>query len=415
MGTLRWFGDARQALSLGIALALFGNHPASSQALLQAATMSPATVIESLDRRVLEYAEQAARPNRDGAMGRNKERYVTVAFQRAALSLVFSGISKKDPALIQEGIGGIQYGFKRQREDGGFETGTAKGKRLQEVDELSSAAFFLAAVGMAHRLIEASPFEPQFRNELLELKPKIQRAMQWLAGRQQVLREYDAHTANRLVFDALAFTINGALLGDGSLQQTGEAFLEAALTMQQPDGIFPEKGGHDSSYQATTLLLLQYYWVFAPPPANAAEIFDAIARGIAWEKTRISSTGEVSAAGNTRTGLGQEEVLGRSKNINYLEAVQALLFWSVIAGSPDSQEIALRVFAHMTESQGSGDLKAKKDELEALSRQPGVPRTARHAVRQIYEKAEDAYRAKNFAEASRLLDYAIGLLKQYSN
>ena len=63
--------------------------------------------------------------------------------------------------------------------------------------------------------------------------------------------------------------------------------LRDGLGMQRHDGAFPEKGGHDSSYHAVSLIYLQRYgWIVED--AGQRNACDAAARrGVAWLRGRI--------------------------------------------------------------------------------------------------------------------------------
>jgi hypothetical protein len=377
--------------------------------------VEPIQIIESLDRSMMGALSAGARPDSQGAMGRNREHYIAPSFQRAALTLVVNGITQSDAALIEEGMKGVHYGFKQQRiDDGSFHMGVLESGSLQQVDRLSSASFFLSATGIIYRLVLESEFRSRFEPDLLALKPKIKAAMLWLKNNQELLRSYDKATANRLVFDALAFKVNGQNLGDSELEKIGESFLTAALALQAKDGVFLEKGGHDSSYQATTLLLLQNYWLFAPQE----KLFRAIEKGMVWERARIASTGEVSADGNTRTGVGKESFLGKEKGVNYPEVMQALLYWSVISHTPSDQVLAKRVFNFAVGVSGNSDvakkqsLRLKKAELVELGKNNGVPRAKLVVALALYRQAENAYLEGQLDEADSLLDQAILTLKR---
>lgn len=374
-----------------------------------------ASYFKAYDRDVLEYLTKSVSMDSGGAMGRNKDGYMAVAYQRAAFTLVFSGVAAGDAALVERGMKGLRFAFAQQRADGGFKVGAPGAKK---VDELSAASFFLGAAGMSYKLIRESPYAERHAGDLRALRSGIERGMGWLYDNRQALLDYDRHAANRLVFDALAFKIGGDILETARYQETGERFLNSALAMQRSDGVFPEKDGHDSSYQAVTLLMLQYYWLFGTPQRTGDALYNAIARGAAWEKGRILPGGEVSSEGNTRTGRGQESVMGKAKDINYPEVVQALMLWGAISRSPDYRAEAMKVFGHMS---GGGraregsvpgvdieELERKNEEALRLVREcPRLPRGVASRARRAHKRAMRLYKERRFEEAGRTLDQLI--------
>ncbi len=372
---------------------------------------NPASFFQAYPRDFLDYLVRRVKTTPNGAMGRNTEGYITVAFQRAALSFIVAGHVLKDPGLVRKGWQGIRYGFLQQKADGSFRSGLVDGRSLPEADLLSSGSFFLGAAGMSYRLIEQGPFRGTYSTELRSLKDRLRRGMDWLARNQGTLMDYDGRTANRLVFDALAFRLNGGILGDARLQEIGDRFLHRALGMQRKDGVFVEKGGADSSYQAVTLLMLQYVWIFTDRRPDS-EVLAALADGFAWLKTRISTEGRISAEGNTRTGLGQEALLGHVKDINYPEVIQALFLWSRVSGEAAAREKAEKVLTYLRGASGggAGDLKAKREEVLRLSRRPGISGERIQSARRLYKEAERAYKEGRAEEAARLLEEAIAVL-----
>ena len=49
-------------------------------------------------------------------------------------------------------------------------------------------------------------------------------------------------------------------------------------------------------------------------------------RAVAWERGRVRPDGQVDVAGNTRTGLGQEQWMGHNKGVNLSEITLCLLY-----------------------------------------------------------------------------------------
>jgi hypothetical protein len=377
--------------------------------------------IRRLDPRIFEQLAAAATPDSQGAIGRNRDGYVAVVFQREALTLIKAGIATQKKSYIEQGMRAIQYGFSHQRPDGSFETGRYHGQEIPAVDAASAASFFIGAVSVGCVFIEQSEFASQFGPEVERLRAKIGRAANWLKTKKELLRRYDQETANRLVFDALAFGVSGRLLKDPELETIGREFLEFALQKQREDGVFPEKGGHDSSYQAASLLMLQYYWLAGPSGRERERVFVAIRKGMAWEQSRIHPHGEVDSSGNTRTG-GQEVFLGRSKDVNYREIVSCLALWAAITGEEPNRETAQRVLQSALARSGQSrnmttsgeiehELKEKREELIRLRKQKRLPKQATKRARSLYDEAEAAYKAGQHEVALEYLNRAIRTLK----
>lgn len=278
----------------------------------------------------------------DGAYGRNKEEFSDVAAQRGAKFVILRGISDKDTLTIDKGIKALEYGFQFQESAGNFKNSFG----LSPLEAISADAFFLQAVGHAALAIQDSEYSNEFSPRFDALKLNLTLAMDWLAlpESQAELKRQDGHAPNRLVFDADAYTLNGIYLVRQDLQDIGDEFVQLALDSQRDDGVFPEKGGHDSSYQATTILMLEPYWLWTLNTNLKARIFNALEKGSIWEKTRIDpDTGEVSIEGNTRTGSCQEEFLGKCKGVSHGGVVVSMAYWSVIGDDEEAADLANKV------------------------------------------------------------------------
>jgi hypothetical protein len=111
------------------------------------------------------------------------------------------------------------------------------------------------------------------------------------------------------------------------------------MARRDADGVFIENGGRDTSYNAVSLLMAQVLALHQPDPALDA----ALVRAMAWERTRILPTGEVEVSGNTRTGLGQEHMMGHVKEVNYHEVVLALCYFGMVHDDPSALKLAEKV------------------------------------------------------------------------
>ena len=145
-------------------------------------------------------------------------------------------------------------------------------------------------------------------------------------------------------FHACAFGFAGRLLGNTELIALGKQFAMQGLETQRADGVFLELGGHDSSYQGVSLLQLQQFGIHFPfPPYNAA-----IQLGAAWEVTRVMPTGEIDCTGNTRTGLGQEDFMGESKDVAYIEVLLGMLYCGEAQNYGLGTAAAIRIFDYLS-------------------------------------------------------------------
>jgi hypothetical protein len=308
-------------------LLLFLALPASAQEL---------ALLERMPPELLRYTG-GARPDADGMVGYNqKSGFKSPEFQRGAMHYMIRAIVRQDQRCIDEGWQAIDATFHEQTEEGGFSRkGAPHGGP-------SAAAFWLADLCQAILILRESELGPKYADRIGQLVPKIHKAARWLADAryQDRLTTDDADTPNRLLFDGLAFGLSGVLCGDEPLKQLGRRFVDLAMAHFDPtDGVFLEKGGSDSSYQAVAALKLQV-WVLHFPDEKLNE---AIRRAVRWEIGRVEADGQIDIVGNTRTGFGQERWQGHEKGVNLSEITLCLLYYHARTGDQSALAAARRI------------------------------------------------------------------------
>jgi hypothetical protein len=277
------------------------------------------------------------RPDENGMVSYNQQGgFKSPEFQRGAMHYMVRAIVRRDQRCVDEGWQAIDATFRQQTEQGGFSRpGAPHGGP-------SAAAFWLADLGQAMLVLRESELGPQYKERIEQLVPKIHKAARWLAEPryQERLKREDAEAPNRLLFDALAFGLSGLLAGDEELQRLGRQFVDLAMTKYRPsDGVFLEKGGWDSSYQAVAALKLQVWVLHFPDKKLEA----AIEQAVRWEVGRVGPDGQVDITGNTRTGSGQEQWMGHDKDVNLSEVTLCLLYYHARTGDQSSLDAARRI------------------------------------------------------------------------
>jgi hypothetical protein len=277
-----------------------------------------------------------ARPDAEGMVTYNKDGFKSPEFQCGAMHYLIRAVVRQDQRCVDEGWSAIDATFRQQTEKGNF------GREGAPHGGPSAVAFWLADLNQAILILRESDLGPKYKERIELLTPKIHRAARWLAQPryQERLKREDAQAPNRLLFDALAYGLSGILAGDEELKRLGRQFVDLAMAQYRDcDGVFVEKGGHDSSYQAVAALKLQVWAIHFP----GEKLNAAIDRAVGWEVDRVQPDGLVDVSGNTRTGLGQELWMGRPKGVNYSEVTLCLLYHYARTGNRDSLAAARRI------------------------------------------------------------------------
>ena len=301
-------------------------------------------VLQKMPAELLEYTG-GARPDGEGMVGYNRGGFRSPEFQRGAMHYMIRSIVKGDRQGIDDAWRAIDAAFERQTEIGNFarDGGPMGGP--------SAAAFWLCELDQAILVLRESSFGPGYKERIDRLIPKIHKTAQWLAMRkyEERLKREDADAPNRLLFDALAFGLSGVLAEDRDLQQLGRRFVDLAMTRYRAaDGVFLEKGGHDSSYQAVAALKMQIWLIYFPDEKLQA----AVDKAIHWQIGRVKDNGEIDVTGNTRTGLEQERWMGHFKDVNLSEITLCLLYYQAPNGSADALSAARRIVEHRRTASG---------------------------------------------------------------
>jgi hypothetical protein len=277
-----------------------------------------------------------ARPDADGMVGYNRDGFKSPEFQSAAMLYMLRAIARQDRRGLDDGWRAIDATFGQQTEKGNF------GREGAPHGGPSAVAIWLAELDQAILVLRESKLGPEYKERIEQLVPKIRKAARWLAQTryQERLMHDDADAPNRLLFDALAYGLSGILAGDDELKQIGRRFVDLAMTKYRPsDGVFLEKGGADSSYQATAALNLQIWVLYFP----STKLEAAIDRAVRWELGRVGPDGRIETTRNTRTGLGQERWMGHEKGVNLSEITLCLLYHYARTSQLPSLEAARRI------------------------------------------------------------------------
>ena len=129
-------------------------------------------------------------------------------------------------------------------------------------------------------------------------------------------------------------------MDDPRLKESSSLLVKAALARRDKEGVFIERGGRDSSYNAVSILMGTHLSLYIPSP----ELEAAFKPAMAWLKTRIKPTGEVEVEGNTRTGVGKElSKSGVPKPVNYGEVSQTLWYYGALHDDTNAIALALKV------------------------------------------------------------------------
>jgi len=263
--------------------------------------------------------------------------------QRGGCWMLIGAVVASDVERADAAWKSIETTFAHQIDDGGFLSVRKLGDTHEPTlpERVETAFFYLQELGHAILVVQASPMEVHFHDRISALKPRMRRACAFIHSGYDGIILKAGHTANRMFIAAKAFGLCGLILQDEELKASSRKLVAVALARRDADGVFIERGGRDSSYNSVSLLMAQVLSLHIPDP----KLDSALVKAMAWERTRIKPTGEVEVLGNTRTGLGQEQMMGHPKGVNYHEVALALCYFGMIYDDPDALGLAEKVNA----------------------------------------------------------------------
>ncbi|MDO8488947.1 MAG: hypothetical protein Q7S42_02405, partial [Candidatus Omnitrophota bacterium] len=289
--------------------------------------------------KLINYYYRAGAIDRQGVAYQNvrSKKKFDIWYQQICWYAIIAGIGKGRKADIELGMKAIEYGFGKMQEDGSFENSTATG-----------SIRFLSAFAKSYYEIAKSKYKEEYINRLNLHIPKLKKATygilnspQWKIEKTEIL-DY----SNQIIGIGLTFKLLGTILDDQEVARYGEELFYQALDKQTKEGVFPEKNGYDSSYQAVSLQFIELYYIYAAGDEEKLSLFTKLKKGWEWELARIKESGEIEVTGNTRTGLKQEKWRGEFKNVNYMEVALSLIYWAHIAEDKRSRELARTIFEY---------------------------------------------------------------------
>ena len=256
--------------------------------------------------------------------------------QRFGESLIISGLLHDDAAAISAGFKAFDWGFQRQAADGSF-SGTQ--------DPFHSVSFFVEAVARACLVIEQSPYASLYQSKVETYTAGVYKAAKWMATPDVWSRgiSNDSPYTHRRYLVANALGLTSLLVGgDTALMNLARSQIQNGLSRQLSNGVNPETGGYDSSYQAVGLVYAQIWSTYFPNDSTTSAVNTMISNGLAWEQSRVLSSGEVNSAGNTRTGI-ENGPSGTVKTIDWRSVATAFSVGFQMTGNSQWQTAAQSV------------------------------------------------------------------------
>jgi hypothetical protein len=166
--------------------------------------------------------------------------------QRSGADAICGGIAQQDKSAIECGLKILRWGFEQQQPDGSFNC----------PDAFHSTSFFVEAAAHGCLLLNASSFGERYAEEINWMKPRVLKAALWMAEPAVEIsgRKHNEPYTHRRYLVAAAFGEAGTLAGNKFLIDKSKDYIREGISLEDPSGFNPEKGGYDCSYHAVGLV-----------------------------------------------------------------------------------------------------------------------------------------------------------------
>ncbi|MBV9389780.1 MAG: hypothetical protein JOZ78_25435 [Chroococcidiopsidaceae cyanobacterium CP_BM_ER_R8_30] len=267
---------------------------------------------------------------------RNQAKVWYIEEQLPCEEAIIGGLVKDDSQAIAAGFKMMDWGFAHQDTDGSFQ-GTG--------DAFHSTSFFVEAVARSLLVIQQSPQSRQYAAQVAHYTPLVHRAARWMISPDvwnRGTKRNQPYTHRRYLV-ATALGLTGKLTGDQVLMNYGRQSIKDGLSLQLPNGVNPEKGGYDSSYQMVGVFYAERWVRYFPKDSLSPKVIAMINRALSWEETRITPLGKIRNDGNTRTAGQETTRSGKVKKVSYRSVFRGFADWASLTGDKKWEGIARRI------------------------------------------------------------------------
>jgi hypothetical protein len=242
----------------------------------------------------------------EGRAGLNIGNYNIIEEQRLGAEWILIGRVLGRPEWVAQGWRILDYGISKQAVDGGF----------------GSEGYLHANALFVEALARACLVDPIGASE--DRKRALDLAARWLMKPSRRDLDINAPFTHRRYILAAALGQAAAVANTPAAVEQAKEWAEIGLSLQRADGVNPELGSFDVSYQFVGPLHACRYLTVCPDARLRFRLKDMIQRAINWEGPRIKIDGTVDVTGSSR--IGRELYGEKPKIFNIYDAYEALIY-----------------------------------------------------------------------------------------
>ncbi|MDP0491339.1 MAG: hypothetical protein Q7Q71_09850 [Verrucomicrobiota bacterium JB023] len=250
--------------------------------------------------------------------------------QRYGADVIETGIILNDEPLIAEGIKMINWGFQQQGSDGSF-PGTG--------DAVHSSSLFLEAAARAGLALKNYKSRT-YRQTITDWRRKTHLLAQWFIGADEQGRDVNLEPfGHRYFLRGAALAEAARFTRDRSLEADADAYITAAITLQEEDGSTLERGTFDASYHMVGMAFGSRYFATSRNQQLRDDLSLSLWKGISRFLQDVSGDGEVTIAADSRTAT-EKSRSGANKRFDFKHTTKALVFAEEGLHMPNAEDAA---------------------------------------------------------------------------
>jgi hypothetical protein len=253
----------------------------------------------------------------EGACARNRFDLGQVEDQRSGAESIITGVLTNRRDWVERGWQMLDWAIRHQRPDGLFPSRGA---------EFHSSSLFQEALARA-LIVDPGAATP-------ERLGSLRRGAKWLVANDDAGLQLNRKYTHRNYVLTAALGQSAVLLGDASFAKASAMWARRGLAAQWADGVNPELSGYDVSYQMVGPLFALRYYPNCPDVRLRQELSTMVVKAVSWWLRRLDAEGGMDLGKSTRVGKENQEN-GKPKIINYVEALQVLVFGGVLIDQPE--------------------------------------------------------------------------------
>lgn len=276
----------------------------------------------------------------------------SINVQMFAADLVTAGVNSGDRTLVEKGVAALDWGLGVEIGDDAVHLlhRDCDGKTVRDFAETHATSQWLEGLTRSVFVLRASPYADDYRDELDAYVTRAEQIASlmvepgnWRAWTEDWLVDGDGNLYTHKTFMRAAGLGMAAALTDDREDAAHWAAIASAIARrgideQWAEGVNPENGGYDVSYQMYGTWLAQVYWSLLPDgDPLKTRLERTIDRAIRWMETRIDDrSGRIDIGTSTRTCVGE----GFERPA---DAVRVFLFWGWVNGDQELVDRAVLV------------------------------------------------------------------------